>query len=234
MIVGNGLIARTFLNSDFNWDDCIIFASGVSNSRESDAAAYQRELDLIDLHIATKKHFVYFSTVSIFDGELADTPYVIHKKKIEKYLLTNFEKVLVIRLPIVVGSQNNDSQLLGYIKRTIEAGEELRIFANAARYFIDVDHLPAVIRCCIQHLEVNKLRNYTINVGLPQKVNLTDIAQIVKQELGYTKIAEVSKGNSYEVDFSEFHQIAENCCPKVLEISAKKLIRNKILTFRDL
>jgi nucleoside-diphosphate-sugar epimerase len=232
MIVGNGLIAKTFANSPINWDDCIIFASGVSNSREEKESAYKREIDLINSFLGTEKHFIYFSTVSIFDKELSETAYVKHKKQVEEFILQSFERALIIRLPIVVSSENNDRQLLGYIKTTIEAGETLAIYKNAARYFIDAQQIPNAISCCLKFINGKNYSKWAINIGIPKQVKLTDIAQIIKDELYYTNIQTVDKGNSYEVDFKEFEEVAKLYCEDLLNESAEELLRSKILMFK--
>ncbi len=232
MIVGNGLIAKTFANSVFNWDDCIIFASGVSNSSEEKEAAYKREWDLINSFLGTEKHFIYFSTVSIFDDELSDTAYVKHKRKVEEYILNSFKKALIVRLPIVVSSENNDRQLLGYIKKTIEAGETLTIYKNAARYFVDAQQIPDIIYCCLKYVKDKNYSKWAMNIGIPKQVKLTHIAQIIKDELYYTNIQTVDKGNAYEVDFTLFKEVATLYYKDLLNESAEELLRSKILMFK--
>ena len=46
MIVGNGLIASSFLKSGENYDKFIIFASGVSDSLNANEDSYKREKEL--------------------------------------------------------------------------------------------------------------------------------------------------------------------------------------------
>ena len=55
MIVGNGLIASSFIKHDN--DDVIIFASGVSNSLETNQDKFDREIDLLKsyMNIRDKK-----------------------------------------------------------------------------------------------------------------------------------------------------------------------------------
>ena len=47
MIIGNGLIATAFKKSNENYDNVIIFASGVSDSKETTQACFDREEKLI-------------------------------------------------------------------------------------------------------------------------------------------------------------------------------------------
>ena len=68
MIVGNGLIASLFY--DVDREDVIFFASGVSNSLETELSEFQREEDLIRETFTQNpdKLFAYFSTCSIYDS----------------------------------------------------------------------------------------------------------------------------------------------------------------------
>ena len=47
MIVGNGLIAKSFLKKYGKDNNIIIFASGVSNSKETNPDNFKREEDLL-------------------------------------------------------------------------------------------------------------------------------------------------------------------------------------------
>ncbi len=62
MIIGNGLIANLFKNNDE--EKVIFFASGVSNSLETDKSAFLREENLIrkTLEENPENAFIYFST----------------------------------------------------------------------------------------------------------------------------------------------------------------------------
>ena len=66
MIVGKGLIASLF--TDVDQEDIVFFASGVSNSLETDKSAFLREENLIRKTIKENpnKIFIYFSTCSIY------------------------------------------------------------------------------------------------------------------------------------------------------------------------
>jgi len=113
VIVGNGILASSFKRSEYNWDDVIIMASGVSNSNETDKEAYERERQLIKAYQHTNKTLVYFSTTSIYEAAKQQTMYIQYKKEIEEYISTVFSKSLIIRLPIVLSDNNNPRQLSG-------------------------------------------------------------------------------------------------------------------------
>jgi len=83
LIIGNGLIASAFNSNLRNNEDVIIFASGVSNSREVRSDEFFRERKLLVDTLALGKYIAYFSTCSVDDPELLNTPYVAHKKEME-------------------------------------------------------------------------------------------------------------------------------------------------------
>ena len=84
MVIGNGLIAKRF-GSYSNEERFLVFASGVSNSKTTDAGLYKREAELLLQSLAanTGKTFIYFSTCSFYDHEEQQSAYVLHKKEME-------------------------------------------------------------------------------------------------------------------------------------------------------
>jgi hypothetical protein len=82
MVIGNGMVAIRFESYKTN-DEFLIFASGVSNSKNINPEVYERELILLQRSIQEnrEKIFVYFSTCSIYDPEEENSKYVLHKSK---------------------------------------------------------------------------------------------------------------------------------------------------------
>lgn len=78
MVIGNGMIAKA-CKAFIDDTSVTIFASGVSNSAEVLVENFQREFELLASQTKDIK-IVYFSTCSVNDPSVADTPYVRHKK----------------------------------------------------------------------------------------------------------------------------------------------------------
>ena len=94
MVVGTGLIAKAFLEYE-NDDNIIVFASGVSNSKEISIDEFDREKLLLNDYLekyGKNKHFIYFSTCSIYDTYFERSEYSKHKINMEKILMT-FSKI---------------------------------------------------------------------------------------------------------------------------------------------
>ena len=81
MVIGNGLLGREFKKyNDFN--NCIIFASGVSNSNETDNVEFEREKLLLIKTIKENKDMkiIYFSSVL---AGITNNKYYGHKIELE-------------------------------------------------------------------------------------------------------------------------------------------------------
>ena len=64
-VVGNGMIANAFLSSDYELSNCIIFASGVSNSKCSDISEFEKEWEIIAKAVEEQQ-------ATFIDSELGD------------------------------------------------------------------------------------------------------------------------------------------------------------------
>ena len=61
MIIGNGLISSVFLDDSLDYGNYIIFASGVSNSKETDYEKFEREKKLLFSTIENNyNNFIYY------------------------------------------------------------------------------------------------------------------------------------------------------------------------------
>src|SRR5258706_941095 len=145
MIVGNGLIASAFNKAGFHSTRHVIFASGVSNSSETNPKAFDREISLIKNHLAKNTTFVYFSTTSIFDPSKQDSVYIEHKKTIETLIRDGAQSYIIVRLPIMVGPTNNPHTLINYLVNAIITQKPLQLHKNACRHLLDIDDLVGLL-----------------------------------------------------------------------------------------
>lgn len=201
MVVGNGLIAKAFKKYKGS-DDIIIFASGVSNSKELRKEEFDREKELLKSYLKFKdKRFVYFSTCSVEDSSLKDSKYVWHKLEMENYIQHNFSNHIIFRLPNVVGSSGNPNTFFNYFKEKIESKTKITIDSNAFRYFIDVDDLSRLLPNLIEKTEVKS----TVNVVLNNKISVSDIVFDIEKLLGIKAEKNyISKGSNYNINNSVF------------------------------
>lgn len=203
MVVGNGMIAHAF--SIYKDDEeIVIYASGVSNSKEDNNYAYQREFELLKEFVGSKK-LVYFSTISIFDKSLKESKYINHKLKIENFIKENFKNYLIFRLPNVVGKSGNPNTSFNYFKNKIVNNEEFDIQKNATRYFIDVEDLSKILPIIISK-ETNKIINTCFNNKLYVTQMICFFEELLQIE---AKKSIIEEGEDYTIDNSYFMNIME-------------------------
>lgn len=134
MIVGNGDIATSLKLSMRPYDErFVFFASGVSNSKETDEDEYLREKRLL-LQQDTKKHLVYFSSLAVFDGT---SRYVEHKKEMEIMVRAVLDHYTIIRLGNITWG-NNPHTLINYFKNKIKTSDNwMHEVQDVYRYVVE-------------------------------------------------------------------------------------------------
>ena len=169
-IIGRGLMARSFENAYFN-KDVLILASGVSNSQETRVSEFSRELDLVSSEIISNKDstVIYFSTCSTDFKN--DTPYVLHKLKIEKLLASKCDTYHIFRLPQVVGFVKNQT-LISYFVNSIVNNLEINIQSKSSRDLIDVDDVVRIVSYLVNN---NACLNSVINIATGNSIPTYDI-----------------------------------------------------------
>lgn len=203
MIIGNGLLANTFKNYVDN-DNIIIFASGVSNSKEINDTEFKREFELLKktLNISKTKKLIYFSTCSVSDVSLVDSKYVKHKNKIEDFIKDNFVYYLIFRLPNIVSDNKNLNTSFNFFKNKLINDELIICDKYATRYFIDIDDLQQTLPTFIDDTEFT---NQTINICFNNKETVNNFIIKMGNIINLTpKIKLIDKGVDYTIDNSIF------------------------------
>ncbi len=199
MIVGNGLIAKTL--SEINHEKCLIFASGVSNSKEEEKSVFNRETELL---LAQKKSqlLIYFSTCSITDSSIAKTGYIKHKIHLENLIKKEFPHYLILRLPTLVGKTTNPHTFFNYMKSKIINNEEVIVYKNAWRYLLDADDLKVIIPILTRFTE---LKNTTINTAYNNAMTVESIVLQMDKILNKTSnIKLFNKGSHFLIENNKF------------------------------
>ena len=201
MIVGNGLLAEAFYRSRLDHSNLIIFASGVSNSKETNLFAFDRERVLIESSFDEKKKFVYFSTCSIQDKTLKATQYVKHKIEME-LLIKKHSNYKIFRLPQVVGITKNPNTLMNFLHKKIKTGESFDLLTGASRNIIDVDDVVSIAGYLlgIMYLDSNNITN----IATPNSISVLKLVRVFEQALGVNARFNLIKGGgSYSIEVTE-------------------------------
>lgn len=198
MIIGNGLLAQACAPHFHQRDDVLVFASGVSNSRETRAEEYAREQAMLEQALTLNLFTVYFSSCSVHDAELAHTPYVQHKRAMEALLTTRSRQMAIIRLPQVVGSTPNPYTLTNYLNEQIRSGQSFQLWLRAWRNLIDVDDVATIVAQLIDHHWADGV---ITNVACPFSVPVPELVATFEQVLGKpAHYTEVDAGDHYQLD----------------------------------
>ena len=200
MIIGNGLIANLFKNNDE--EKVIFFASGVSNSLETDKSAFLREENLIrkTLEENPEKAFIYFSTCSIYDSSKNGSAYVNHKLRMEQIVEEFATKFLILRVSNGVGKGGNPNLLMNYLVNAVILEKEINIHTLATRNLIDADDVKNIT---LEFLRKN-IFNKIINVAYLENFSTTEIIEIIETQLNKkAKTSLVKSGQSYLISIPE-------------------------------
>jgi nucleoside-diphosphate-sugar epimerase len=198
MIVGSGLMAKAF-EREFSQDRrIVIFASGVSNSNETDSAAFAREEMLLNRILSEQAgHVVYFSTCSVLDPERRRAPYVDHKLNMER-IVARTERGSIFRLPQIGGVTSNPHTLLNFLHSRISSGTPFAVWKNAWRNVLDVDDAAAIGT----HLIRQAVRPVgPTNIANPRAVQVIDLVGMFERVLGVrARFEEIDRGDHYDID----------------------------------
>ncbi|GAA4463412.1 hypothetical protein GCM10023189_41410 [Nibrella saemangeumensis] len=184
-------------------DDVLIFASGVSNSKETRPEPFLREWNLMQEWVAQAgdRLFVYFSTCSVADPTEENAPYVQHKLAVEEFIATHTKHYLIIRASNVVGGAGNPHTILNYFLNRVTSGEPFDIWQGATRNLIDIDDMYRVVT---YFMEQKDRWNRILNVANPYSVSPLQIVRAVethtRRQGNYRLIA---KGSPFAIDTSD-------------------------------
>ncbi len=201
MIIGKGLIANAFANADS--DQVVFFASGVSNSLETDLNQFKREENLVleTLHKYPDQVFVYFSTCSIYDSSKYNSPYVLHKLHIEELIKEKAKQFLILRISNAVGNGGNPNLLMNYLYRMIKDQQPISIHQNAKRNLIDVKDVKILT---LKFLQNPDKYNKIYNLAFKDNFSTTEIISSFEAILNVnTEKNFFNTGESYSIDVDE-------------------------------
>lgn len=174
MVIGNGMMARRFMDHYKDDSKVIIFASGVSNSNEVSDDQYLREKMILKecLRDHSNKKLVYFSSVIHLSG--MKTKYLDHKRDVEKLLQDHAENYLILRLPQVVGRGGNKNNIVNYFDECVKKNVAITVQENTYRSLVDIDDVFEITKRCID-LD----QNATLNLSYIEKIRVDDLASLV-------------------------------------------------------
>ena len=172
----------------------IIFASGVSNSKEASPAAFAREAQLLAKVAAlaqTGVRLVYFGTCSVTDPAISRSSYVRHKLEMEGFVTATAPKFTIVRLPNVVGGKGNPHLLVNYFYEQIERHTFFAVWNRARRNLIGVEDARAMVDFALQH---GLASNRIIEIASSRFWLIEELVQAIERHLETRADYEILEG----------------------------------------
>jgi nucleoside-diphosphate-sugar epimerase len=209
MVVGNGFIAKAFEPWYSKDNGFLIFASGVSNSGNTEASEFDREANLLEQTIwqHPEKTLVYFSTCSIYDPSMGQSPYVKHKLAMEAMIQARHSSYHIFRLANLAGKTDNPHTFLNYFAQHIQSGSFFYLWKHAWRNVMDVADLVTIGHHILQQ---GLYKNEVVNIVNPASYKVVDIVNIIETVLQ-------KKGNYEVVDKTSKPEIDTNVVRKLVQ-----------------
>jgi hypothetical protein len=214
MIIGDGLLARAFKNTNTSYDDCVIFASGVSNSNETNGKSFEREKELI---LTTIKEygdlkFIYFSSVL---AGLVNKDYYNHKVDVEKLIRFKSNNYIIFNLPQIIGFGGNGNTLVNSIKESIINDKEILIFDNVKRVLLDVSDLVRIVDYFKDTVNCR-----AITISNIERLSVLEITNLIGNQLSKKPIITMLDGGEINDWITENNLVVDKCL-KDLNITPK-------------
>jgi len=206
MVIGNGLVARSFQHYKGS-AHILIFASGVSNSKTSTAADFKREQDLLTdtLQAHPDKTIVYFSTTSIDDPDLQATSYVKHKLHMETIIAAKAISWHIFRVPNLAGASSNPNTVLNFFFYHIMRQQPFELWKNSERNIIDVEDVIKTVDFIAENkFFSNKVVNIANTGNYPVPFIVKCMETFCHRKGAYT---EKEKGSSFTIDLADIKPV---------------------------
>jgi dolichol-phosphate mannosyltransferase len=208
MILGQGVIARRFMDYGLN-KQVTLFAGDVHDSKSTNESDFKKEEEALKLAVRESQEipFVFFGSCSILDPASSQTPYSLHKKNLEEWIAANAKNYLIVRLPQLLGLNDEPTSLVSHLISNIYSGHPFEVWAKACRNFIDVDDVYRIVHYLLgQKTPLNR----TLNVASPFNTKVPTAVSELETFLnkkGNYKL--VDTGSEFQMDVAEVSEIAK-------------------------
>ncbi len=209
MIIGNGQLAKVFMNSDLEHKDLCIFASGVSNSNCTDPKEFERECDLLKVTLSENpdKKLIYFSSCALSAPEYPKNAYYQHKANMEALIISHTDNYYIFRLPQLFGDLFLHKTLINFIYMCIEHDHAFKVFDNAYRYVIEINDVRKLVEAYVRSHEPG----ITVDLANPFRYKALDIVTTFESLLGKkARYDLVKKDDQYSLDLKPMLAFVES------------------------
>lgn len=173
-VFGKGFIARNLkkvkIPSKFD-----IYAAGVSDSNLKIKKEYIREINTLKKYLSKrnkKSILVYISSISVLITGVNKSHYIKNKINIENIIQKQVPKYLIVRLPQIVGRNNNKKTLTNFIKNNIVKKRPFYLWKGSKRNLIDIDDIKIILS---KYLNEKPKINNIVNIYNPSSIFVKDL-----------------------------------------------------------
>tara|TARA_B100000686_G_C16620549_1_gene878965 strand:+ start:114 stop:536 length:423 start_codon:yes stop_codon:yes gene_type:complete len=120
-----------------------------------------------------------------------------------------FDKFLIIRLPEVVGKNDNKTSLINFLHHSIKNKIKFDIWKKAKRNIIDIEDVVSIVMILLKKTTLN---NTKVNIANPINCEVSEIVKNLEM-LSATKADYnlIDKGDdSWHIDISEISKIIKS------------------------
>lgn len=221
-VIGHGFLGKAFSKKKLK-EKVIFFTSGVSNSNCISEKQFNRERKkILNLKIKKDELLIYFSTCGIYDPSRNKKKYFKHKVDMEYLIKKNFTKFLIIRLPELIGKNNNKKTLVNNIYYNLLSNKKIFLFNGSKRNLI---HIEDVVNLTTKLIR-KKISNIIINLANTRFILPIDLLKIFEKILNKKakfKVINVNK-KSWYINLTKI----KNLIPKYNSIFNKNYIETSI------
>ena len=182
MVIGNGVIANRFIDYSLQ-SKYLIFAGSVNSSAIKDENIILEEE--ASLRNALSNHpditFVYFSTCSALDRDLAHTPYVQHKIRMENLIQELSKNFMILRLPQLLGLSDAKSSLVNYLFDAISTQKHFELWKDSQKNIIDIDDVHEIVG---EILRRKICHNKIINIASTRQISVLELVRNIENFVG--------------------------------------------------
>ena len=147
-----------------------------------------------------EKLFVYFSSCSVYDSSKYDSPYVLHKLRMERLVEQYASRYLILRVSNAVGKGGNPNLLMNYLFECVKSDQEINVHTLATRNLIDAEDVKNITLKLIEYGP----HNCIINLAYLENFSTLEILENLEKSTGKTAITKLSKkGQTYKISIPE-------------------------------
>lgn len=170
MIVGSGLLSSEFVKFSHRFNEYLIFASGVSNSKETNIHNFNREKELLltTLNNNPDLKLIYFSSVLT---NIIDNDYYRHKLEVEDIIKNKSKNYIIFRIPQIIGLNGNQLNIVNFLKNSIKNENEILVYKDVYRSLIDIEDLVKIVMYCM-----DKTNNSLLFLSDVEKITVKDLS----------------------------------------------------------